>query len=132
MSLLESVFSEAHIESIELIHRRPTRVICGSEKEYQERLGVLKWPSLELRRKFICLVQIYMIIFGHCDIGPHMFFDFNVLAKTRRNHNFKITPKKTRTNYFIIFFFNRYISDWNGIPSNIMYAPSLSSFKSYL
>ena len=44
------------------------------EKEYQERLGILKWPSLELRKKFICLVQIYKIIFGHCSIDTHMFF----------------------------------------------------------
>ena len=63
-----------HIKSIESIQRRATRVICGSEKEYQERLGVLKWPSLELRRKFICLVQMYKIIFGHFDIDLHMFF----------------------------------------------------------
>ena len=61
-----------------------------------------------------------------------MFFDFNVLSKTRRNHNFKIRPKKTRTNYFNFSFFNRYITDWNGIPSNIIHASSLSSFKSYL
>ena len=109
-----------HIKSIESIQRRATRVICGSEKEYQERLGVLKWPSLELRRKFTCLVQMYKIIFGLCDIDPHMFFDLNVLAKTRRNHNFKIRPKKTRTNYFKFSFFNRYITDWNNIPSNII------------
>ena len=120
-----------HIKSIESIQRRATRVICGSEKEYQERLGVLKWPSLELRWKFTCLVQMYKIIFGLCDIDPHMFFDLNVLAKTCRNHNFKIRPKKTRTNYFKFSFFNRYITDWNNIPSNIMYAPSLSvNFKS--
>ena len=47
-----------HIKSIESVQRRATRVICGSEKEYQERLGVLKWPSLELQRKFVCFVQI--------------------------------------------------------------------------
>ena len=121
-----------HIKSIESIQRRATRVICGSEKEYQERLGVLKWPSHELRRTFICLVQMYKIIFGHCDIDPHMFFYFNVLAKTRRNHNFKIRPKKTRTNYFKFSFFNRYITDWNSLPSNNMHALSLSSFNSYL
>ena len=34
----------------------------------------------------------------HCDIDPHMFFHFHVLAKTRRSHNFKIRPKKTHTN----------------------------------
>ena len=76
-----------HIKNIESIQRRATWVICGSEKEYQERLGVLKWPSL--------------------DIDPHMFFYFNVLAKTRRNHNFKIRPKKTRTNYFFQSLYNR-------------------------
>ena len=93
-----------HIKTIEAIQRRGTRVICGSEKEYQERLGVLKWPSLELRRKFICLVQMYKIIFGHCGIDRNMFFDFNVLVKTRRNHDFKIRPKKTRKiTFFFIF-----------------------------
>ena len=66
-----------------------------------------------------------------CDKDPHRFFDFNVLAKTLRNHNFKIRPKKTRTNYFKFSFFNRYITDWDSIPSNIMHALSLSSFKSY-
>ena len=111
-----------HIESIESIQRRATRVLCGSEKEHQERLGVLKWPSLEFHRRFICLVQMYKIIFGHCDIDPHMLlFYFNGLAKTRRNHNF---TKKSRTNYFKFSFFNRYISDWYSIPSNIMHAPS--------
>ena len=59
-------------------------------------------------------------------------FDCNVLAKTCRNLNFKIRPKKTLANYFKFSFFNRYITDWNSIPSNIMHTPSLSSFKSYL
>ena len=67
-----------HIKSIESVQRRATRVICGSKKEYQGRLGILKWPLLQLRRKFICLVQMYKIIFGHCDIDPHTFFDFTV------------------------------------------------------
>ena len=75
---------------------------------------------------------MYKIILGHCDIDPQMFFDFNVSAKTRRNHNFKIRRKKTLTNYFKFPFFDRYLTDWNSIPSNIMHALSLSSFKSYL
>ena len=57
---------------------------------------------------------------------PLMFFDFNVSTKTRRNHNFKKRPKKTRTNYFKFSFFNRHITDWKNIPSNIMHAPLLS------
>ena len=75
---------------------------------------------------------MYKIIFGHCDINPLMSFDFNVLGETRWKHNFNIRPKKTGTNYDKFSFFDRYITDWNSIASNIMYAPSLSSFKSYL
>lgn len=56
-------------------------------------------------------------------------FDFNVLAKTRRNHNFKIKPKKTHTNYFKFSFFNRYITDWNSIPSNIMHILKLKPIQ---
>ena len=65
-----NLYTVKHIKSIESIERRATRVICGSEKEYQD--------SLELQRKFICLVQLYKNIFGHSDIDPRMFFDFNV------------------------------------------------------
>ena len=75
---------------------------------------------------------MYKIIFGYCDIDPHMIFYCNALAKTLRNHNFMLRSKKTRTNYFKFLFFNCYIKDWNNIASNIMHAPSLSSLKSYL
>ena len=57
---------------------------------------------------------------------------FVSLRYTTTTLYFKITPKKTRTNYFKFSFFNRYITDWNSIPSNIMHASSMSSFKSYL
>lgn len=43
--------------------------------DQRKNIRVLKWPLLELRRQFIGLVQMYLIIFGHCDIHPHMVFD---------------------------------------------------------
>ena len=44
------------IYAIESVQRRASRLICGSGKEYTERLGELKWDSLELRRKYLSLV----------------------------------------------------------------------------
>ena len=47
------------------------------EKEYHERLGILKLNGrlrLSYERSLSALVQIYKIIFGHCSIDPHMFF----------------------------------------------------------
>ena len=63
-----------HIHSIESIQRRATRLICGSDKPYSERLTELNWSSLELRRKYLGLLQLYKIIHGYSDIDyiPHM------------------------------------------------------------
>ena len=47
-----------HVHSIESIQRRATRLICGSDKPYSERLTELNWSSLELRRKYVCLLQL--------------------------------------------------------------------------
>ena len=51
-----------HIHSIESIQRRATRLICGSHNSYTERLTELNWSTLELTRKYLCLVQLYKII----------------------------------------------------------------------
>ena len=46
-----------NIYVIESVQRRASRLICGSGEEYTERLGESKWDSLELRRKYLSLVQ---------------------------------------------------------------------------
>ena len=63
-----------HIHSIESIQRRATRLICGSDKPYSERLIELNWSSLELRRKYLGLLQLYKKVHGYSDIDyiPHM------------------------------------------------------------
>ena len=63
-----------HIHSIESIQRRATQLICGSDKPYSERLIELNWSSLEPRRKYLGLLQLYKIIHGYSDIDyrPNM------------------------------------------------------------
>ena len=64
------------------------------------------------------------------DLDPHMFFKLMYQWKwVGTILNFKIRPEKTSTNYCKFSFCNRYITDWNSIPLNIMHAPSLSSFN---
>ena len=98
-------------------------------QEYPERLLALQWDSLELRRKYLSLVQMYKIIFGYCDINCHHYFDIIGLTRTRSKHAYKIRPKVARTNYFKYLFFHRYINDCNSLPSEVMSSPSLQSFK---
>ena len=106
-----------HIHSIESIQRRATRLICGSVKSYSERLAELNWSTLELRRKYLCLVQLYKIIHGFSDVDYTRYIDLTGPTRTRRNHDFKIRPRAVRTNYFKFSFFNRYVNDWNSLPT---------------
>ena len=118
-----------HTKAIEAIQRRASRLICGPDKEYPKRLLELKWDSLELRRKYLSLVQMYKIIFGYCDINCHYYFDIIGRTRTRSKHEYKIRPKLPRTNYFKYSLFHRYINDWNSLPSEVRSSPSLQSFK---
>lgn len=89
-----------HIHSIESIQRRATRLICGSAKSYSEGLTELNGSTLELRRKYLCLVQLYKIIPGYSNVDYTSYIDLTGLTKTRRNHDFKIRPRVARTNYY--------------------------------
>ena len=51
-------------------------------------------------------------------------------SRTRRNHDFKLRPQAFRADYFKYSFFNRYISEWNSLPSNVI--NKSVSFSSYL
>ena len=119
----KGVFSDARqpvLHSIESIQRRATRLICGSDKSYSERLTELNWSTLELRRKYLCLVQLYKIIHGYCDIDYTTYVDLTGPTRTRSNHDFKIRPRAARTNYFKFSFLNRYVNDWNSLPNSVV------------
>ena len=88
--------------------------------------------TLELRRKYLCLVQLYKIIHGFSDVDYTRYIDLTGPTRTRRNHDFKIRPRAVRTNYFKFSFFNRYVNDWNSLPNSVMSASSLNAFKNRL
>ena len=106
-----------HVNAMEKIQRRATRLIYGPDQPYMERLKRLNWPSLELRRMYLCLVQLYKIMFGLCDIDKFKYLDIVGESRTRSSHRYKLRQKHACTNYFKFSFFNRYISDWNSLCS---------------
>ena len=85
-----------------------------------EKLG---WSTLEVRRKYLCLVTLYKIIFGYSDIDPNKYLD--LIGPTLR-------PKSFHTNYFKFSFFNGYVEDWNSLPSDAVNFNSLAIFKKTL
>ena len=54
-------------EVLRASQRRVSRLALGQkrgEMEYEDRLGKLKWPTLETRRLFLSSVECYKIVFG--------------------------------------------------------------------
>ena len=60
---------------------------------------MLKWDSLELRRKYFRLIQMYKIFFDSCDIDCHtcIYFDIVGNTHTRSNHGYEKRPKDLYT-----------------------------------
>jgi len=120
-----------HKKAIEAIQRRASRLICGAEKEYNERLTELKWDTSEFRRNYLSLLFMYKIIFSYYNVNCDMYYD--LIGKTRtRGHSYKIRPKAAHTNYLKYSFFHRYINEWNNIPEDILISATFTSFKNSL
>ena len=120
------------MDALESAQRRPSRLICGSYLPYVDRLKELDWFSLEVRRKYVSLVTLYKIIFGYCDIDPNNDLDLIGQTRTRANHSYKLRHKIFHTNYFKYSFFNRYVIDWNSLPSYVVSSCSIATFKKAL
>ena len=110
------------------MQRRASRPICGSSLPYVDRWKELGWFSLEVRRKYLNLITLYKIIFGYCDIDPNNYLD--LIGQTRTSY--KLRPKIFHTNYFKFSFFNRYVIDWNSLPSYVVSSCSIATFKKAL
>ena len=68
-------------------------------------------------------------MFGLCDIDRFKYLDIVGESRTRSKHKYKRRPRHARTNYFKFSFLNKYISDWNSLPNDVVEAVPLSSFK---
>ena len=119
-------------EMIEKVQKRATRMISSLKNlPYEERLRALNLPSLYYRRKRGDMILVYQIFHGLVNVNPLTFFP-PASMDTTRGHNFKIFKSHTSVNTRSFFFSNRIISDWNSLPSAIVNASTINSFKSQL
>jgi hypothetical protein len=120
------------IDHVESVQRHFTKYLPGlKNKSYCERLKILNIESLELRRLKLDLNLAYMLLHGLTSIDYRCFFSVRGNEKTR-GHPLKLTVKVTRLNCCKYFFSNRIVAVWNGLPSEVVMASSLQSFKQKL
>ena len=100
---------------------------------YKKRLRKLDLPSLEFRRHFGDMVQVYKHM-HHYD--KHTTPDkFTIRTRPNRRHKFELIPnfgndgfRGAQTNSF----FYRSIPNWNKLPKNVVEAKTIKVFKERL
>jgi hypothetical protein len=97
---------------------------------YKERLNFLELESLELRRLYTDLVEVFKIFHGSYGLIRSEFFKLGN-SRTRRHH-LKIFKEQTHCDERKFFFSNRIIDAWNSLSEETINAQSINVFKKFL
>jgi ribonuclease P/MRP protein subunit RPP40 len=120
------------INNMEKVQRRATKCVpILSDLSYEERLKILKLPTLEYRRLRGDMIQTYKLLHGIDDVDYKLLFELNTESRTR-GHSLKLKYKAPKRDIRKFSFSVRAVGDWNSLSEEIVTAPSLNAFKSRL
>ena len=132
--IIWSPHDKTQIREIENILRRASKQLPGmKDKDYMSRLKDIDIPCLLARRMRGDLIEVYKILNKKYDprILSENLFELNTRANTRGNGRKLVKPSSSTTSRKS-FFTLRTINDWNSLPSEVVNAPSLNTFKNRL
>jgi len=119
-------------ELLERIQHRFTRFFKDlRELNYTERLRLLDLWTLEERRNRADLIEVYKIVNGVSTLPVSTFFEFRTDSRTR-GHSLKLKKQRSNRDLRLHFFSERVVNRWNQLPSSVLEATSVNSFKSRL
>ena len=115
---------------IENVQRKFTKHMKGlKDVPYEERLNIIKLPSLEYRLLRGDMIQVFKIANNFYDpLTTKSIFKFSN-NPSLRGHNFKISKQSTNKTKYANFFTNRVVNVWNKLPSYIVNAKTINEFK---
>ena len=124
---------QEQIDDIERVQRSATKQVPGLQNmTYSERLRTLKLPTLKHRRRRGDLIETYKIVHQLYDKGAVPELNWIPANSITRGHQFRMRPVLSHTKLGQSRFTSRIVNDWNSLPSDIVSAPSLNSFKNQL
>ena len=129
-------YKQKHIEAIEKVQRRATKQLPGmKDLSYQERLKILKLPSLVYRRTRGDMIETYKLLHNTYDSEVSnivKLHEDNTSREATRGHSLKLHIERPRKNIRKESFPLRITKIWNELPDNVVTASSVNCFKSRL
>jgi len=116
---------------IEGVQRRATKLVNNLKSlSYEERLRSIDLPSLVFRRIRGDMIEAYKYTHGFYSTNSDL---LNIAQNIyTRGHKLKLLKKSCKANARQNYFSNRVVNTWNKLPSSVVNAPSLNSFKAML
>ena len=120
-NLVWGPFNRADQKRVERTQRRATRLVASIRLlPYQERLRILKLPSLYYRRRRGDMIQTYQLFHGGVDMDPASIFTLADRIRNTRVHPFKLhkvpAVGRVRRSVFAV----RVVNDWNSLPPEVL------------
>ena len=120
------------LRKLESVQRSWTRQVDGLESlSYLERMKRLGLYSIYGRMLRTDIIKIWKIFHSEVDVGLAAVFERRSHAATR-GHPFKLSVPICRTELGRRFFGSRCVTHWNRLPSLVVSADSLETFKGLL
>ena len=116
------------VDLLEKVQRRATKCIKGMrDKSYAQRLQLLELDSLESRRQFFDLVEMFKITKDLNALNFSHFFQ--AVSTSTRGHDCKVFKPYARLDVRKFYFSCRIVNAWNSLPNEFVNSDSLSAFK---
>ena len=125
-------YLQKDIDELEKVQHRVTKLVPGLyDWSYEDRCRELKLPTLQQRRLRGDLIETYKILNGYEGSDYNKFFKLR--EGSTRGHYWKLEKREhinsqVRQGWFAI----RVVNPWNSLPSNVVNAPSIATFKTRL
>ena len=116
------------IKTLLNVMRRANKCVPGLKLlEYENRLKLMKLPSMHYRRVRGDLIEVYKFMHGFYNCrNPLGLCDQGVA----RGHHFKLKKKLCKTSSRQHFFCNRVIDTWNKLDETVVNVSSMNALKS--
>ena len=126
-----SPYYRKDVESLERVQRRFTRMLPGmGGLGYEERLKKLGLFSLERRRLRGDMIEVYKIMKGMDRVNSERLLPR--LDTNTRGHHLRVRGERYNLEVRRRFFTQRVVGVWNALPSRVVEAGMLDSFKMQL